>query len=171
MTSLQRMKKIDLAEKSLDRISQWIITSDAKAGFILAFHAAFIAFLSTKSGDLKRIITMQPLSWYQFLVTFLFIVFAYLVIKSIYHAIKSLNPDIAVREASVFFFGSIAGMGITKFKKSFTSMSEEDVEEELNNQVFINSQIAVAKFTNVRSSINNLLLAFFAWVILLIATA
>ena len=71
---------------------------------------------------------------------------------------------------SVFYFGSIANIGETKFKKQFKSLTEEEIIDELNSQVYINSQIAYQKYNDVKSGIKSLIFSGIFWIIILILT-
>lgn len=164
---MAEFNKIELAENNLKRVNYWISNSDSKIGIILAFQAGITAFLTTKGIEIKKIITTQAFDALHFILYLILILFLFFLIKSIFHAFKSLYPNISNREQSLLFFGNIASMGINKFKREFSSLTQENAIEELNNQTFTNSQIAVAKFKNVQESIKSFLFGFISWFIVL----
>ncbi len=163
-----QIDKLTLAENNLQRVNYWISNSDAKIGIVLAFQGGLTAFLTTKTSDIKQIITTQSFDISHLILYISILIYGFLLIKSVFSAFKALYPDITTRELSVFYFGSIAQMGATKFKKQFKSLSEEEIINELSDQVCINSKIALDKFTYVKSSIKSLILSGIFWVIILI---
>jgi len=91
--------------------------------------------------------------------------------KAVYFSFKTLFPDNKVREDSGFFFGSIANKGVAKFKKEFLNSKDDEIIEDINNQTFINSTIATAKFTWLKKSIVDTLIASALWIISLVFIA
>lgn len=166
-----KMKKLELIITNLERVSKWIEHADQKVGVALVFQAGLITFLTTgRLYDIKAILykkcDFSPL--FLLFLLFLFIIF---IVKATYYSFKALYPDPEERERSFFFFGSIANMQEGKFKKDFLSLTDEEVEEDLNNQVFINSKIAKEKFKNVKKAIYNTVLTTIFWALSLILIA
>lgn len=162
------LKRIGLAENNLERVNMWIANSDSKIGIALAFQAILPGFLSTKGKEIKTIITLQSFDFIHFLLYLSLALFVLSIIRAIYYSFKALFPDIATRESSLFFFGSIVNQGLQKFKKDFSKLSDVETEEDLNNQVFINSQIAVLKFSNIKRGIISTFYASILWLAILI---
>lgn len=164
-------EKINLAQNNLQRISEWISHADQKVGITLVFQAGLVAFItSSKADDIKVIIT-QKFDVLHFILYVALITFIFFIIKAAYHAFRALSPDFNVREDSLFFFGSIVTNGLTKFKKKFSALTDTDAEDDLNNQVFINSQIATFKFAQVQKAIFYTLFASLSWLVSLILVA
>lgn len=168
MSKLSAEKKIDLSEKNLERVNLWISHADQKIGIALLFQAGLTAFLTTsKADDIKKILLTNCNLLSTFLL-FSLILFAFFIIRGAYYSFKALYPDIRVRGSSLFFFGSIVSLGASKFKKEFSSLTNEEAEKDLNNQVFINSEIAALKFQNIKVSIFSTGLAAIFWALSLI---
>ncbi|MBU3979270.1 hypothetical protein KJ980_06080 [Patescibacteria group bacterium] len=162
-------KKISLAENNLQRINQWILHSDQKVGVALIFQAGLPAFLATsKADDVKKIITSPIFDLVHFVLYVSLLLFVFFIFKGIFCSFKALYPDITVREASLFFFGSIANQGLNRFRREFSALTDVHAEEDINGQVFINSQIAVKKFSNVKESITCTLYSAIFWFVSII---
>jgi hypothetical protein len=168
MSKLTEKQKIEAAEKNLERITAWISASDTKTGIVLAFQGGMVAFLSTKGKEVADIFHVNGLASETSVLAVLLLMFTIFLLWSVCTAFKALYPDTKLREPSPFFFGSIAVMGQEKYKQTMQLLTEEKMEEELNNQVHINSEIASNKFKNVRVSIKALLAASIFWLLILI---
>ncbi len=103
--------------------------------------------------------------WILYLSVVTFIVF---ITISIIYSFKALYPDIQIRKPSLFFFGSIASKKIEDFKKEFATLSEKEILEEINDQVYINSTIAKVKMEKIRTSITNFSIGAFSLLITLL---
>lgn len=161
-------QRVVVAEKNLERVISWISNSDAKIAVVLAFQGGMIAFLSTKGKEIVDVLASYTRAPAYDLLLVSLISFVCFFSWSVYAAFQALYPDIKFREQSPFFFGSIASMGQIKYKQTMRSLTEETAEEEINDQVYINSEIATAKFNNVKISIKALLAASIFWLFILI---
>lgn len=167
MTRISPSDKIQLAEENLKRVASWITHSDQKVGISLLIQGGLLGFLTTtRAEDIKKIIS-QPFDLLHFVLYLLLILFIFFILKGGFYSYKALFPDVQSRESSLFFFGSIAGMGLTQFKREFSQLTEDAVEDQLNNQTFITSQIALSKFQNVKAVISNTCLAGISWISIL----
>ena len=163
--------KVELATENLNRLIDWIKHSDNKIALINIFYAGLITFLINKTGDIVKIIKNNTFGWLQFILYFSIILFFFLLFKSVYKSFKALYPDIEMRDSSMFYFGSIAKQGKERFNKDFNELEDEEVLNQLNSQVYINSQIAFNKFECVRQSIKSLYACAIFWILILIFTA
>jgi len=160
--------KVELATENLNRLIDWIKHSDNKIALINIFYAGLITFFINKTGDIAKIIKNNTFGWSQFALYFSIILFTFFLIKSVYKSFKSLYPDVESREPSMFYFGSIAKQGQNKFIKDFKELNNEEILNQLNNQVYINSQIVISKFENVKQAINSLYVSIVFWFISLL---
>lgn len=159
-------EKTELYEKKLDRTLGWISNSDSKIGYVLAFNGVMIGLMINR---VPEIIKLMGKGFSISSLTFGFFSIAYLLIFSVslYYGFKVVFPDIEERKESYFFFGSIAKMDKKKFKEGIKSMENEEIENQLLDQIYINSTIAKQKFENIQKSLKALLIGFICWAILL----
>lgn len=162
------VKKIELAQLNLSRITGWINNSDSKVAIISVFQVGLIAFLINHINSIVKIIAAKTFGWPQFFLYFSIILFSFFLIKSIFKSFKSIYPDIEIRETSMFYFGSIAKQGQNKFVKEFEELKDEEILKQINSQVYINSQIAFNKFKSVKQSIKNLYVSVIFWIFTLV---
>lgn len=161
-------KKNRLAQDSLARINLWISHADQKIGIALLFQAGLVAFITTSKFDDVRKILSQNLDLIHFLFYSSLVLFAYFIILAAFYSFKALFPKTTSNYDSLFFFGSIINRSLDQYKKEMISLNEEDVMEDLNTQVYINSQIANSKFKDIKKAIVNTGLASIFWTIILI---
>lgn len=161
-------EKIDANYKNLERVNNWISNSDTKAGMILTFNGILCTYLITKTPLVKEIILRRGFDLPSFFLYLTFCAYALLLGVSLYHAFRVISPDIKERISSLFYFGTIAGMELKDFKKRMKELSQEDIEEELINQTYVNAKITITKFTNLKSSIRYLFLSLAFWALSLV---
>ncbi len=165
------INKLQLAQENLDRIIHWIQNSDSKATVINAFQVGLTVFLINKSPDIIKIIKNSPFGWFQFLLYFTIILFAFFLIKSVFECFSALYPNIEPKESSMFYFACIAKYGQQKFIKEFRELNDKETLDQINSQAYINSQIALKKFENVRKSIQSIYISGIFWIIVLVLTS
>ncbi|QPH53945.1 Pycsar system effector family protein [Pontivivens ytuae] len=71
-------------------------------------------------------------------------------IVSILLWLSAYNPRLAGAKGSLIFFDHIAGLSRTEFIKNWKMLTEENYEEDLLNQIFVNSQIARIRYKLLR---------------------
>lgn len=169
--SINISTKISLALDNLKRLTDWIKHSDSKIALISVFQGALATFLINKTSDVIQIIKLNTFGWLQFILYFSIILFVFFLVKSIYQSFQALYPDIKTKEFSLFYFGSIAKQGKEKFNKDFKELDEEGTLNQLNSQIYVNSQIAFIKFENVQKSIKSLYSCTIFWFFSLVIIA
>lgn len=130
----------------------WIKTSDQKATIILTIYGIILPFLNSNSEELITSLTGHP-------ELMIFISLSGLAsIVSIYSAFRCLSPRIFKNfRPSVIFFGSIveqypnddAYLHAIRNKMSNEALMEEEIAE----QIYINSRVAFRKFKDVSRAI------------------
>jgi hypothetical protein len=92
---------------------------------------------------------------------------------SVYLAIVAARPRLAVagQSRSVFYFGHVAQVRESEFRREFLDQSEADLRESLLAQIHAKAVIAQRKFANVRLSITFLIVALALWAAMQIALA
>lgn len=168
MTNKEYEYKIQLAKDNLNIVIDWIKHSDNKIPLINIFQAGLLTFLINKTTDIVKIIKTVTFGWPQFILYFSTILFFYFLVLSIYQAFKALYPEIRTSEYSMFYFASIAHQGKEKFHKDFESADYEYTLKQFDDQIHKNSQIAFAKFENIRKSVGSLYISGIFWIIALV---
>ncbi|MBN9483129.1 MAG: hypothetical protein BGO70_01075 [Bacteroidetes bacterium 43-93] len=151
-------KRIDRAEKNLQRKLEWISRVDTRVSFIAGVA---IAMLGVLANAFSRIICWE---WYHYAVFYSAAAFLFV---SLFYLYKSQNPKILAPNESLIFFGTIAKMKFDDFKSKFSNTSPEDYFDDLLHQVHINSEILCEKFYYLKSSITWIIIAVIPWLIAL----
>ena len=137
---------------SINYVAELIRASEIKAGLILSFYGILLNFVYQ---NLELVI--RHAATYQLLYVLLALWFI-ITGASIYFSIKCFIPHIEAKyEKNVFFFGDVISKygNIKEFSKTFYHISLDEIElfDQLGQQIYINSKIAAAKFSNVHRSI------------------
>lgn len=165
LEAINRKGKEEL-EFTLESVNAWLNNCDQKAGMVLAVIGVAVTVLMT--GDFVKFLRdyiFTPFVEYcegqgeylfslsRFIVFFLLVVAASLLIMSCYYLFKAIGANInytkmynenpGLVQKSYIFFGSISGMKYDEFKKD-----EVNYEDDLKSQIYVNSKIAATKFHN-----------------------
>lgn len=159
---------IGISKDNLQRMIDWIASSDQKIGIIMIVLGTATAYLSNKVGEIIKIFAGAKLGFWEFIVAFSITIYVFLIIKSGYFIFRALYPDIKTRSNSLFFFGSIASQNKEDFKRQIKSLTKEQVIDNLNDQTHIISELALFKFEKVKRAMESLFLAAIFWLILLV---
>ncbi|ASB89330.1 MULTISPECIES: Pycsar system effector family protein [Bacillus] len=185
MKNSNRVRKYnkDDAYKNLDRINFWISNSDSKASFVLAFLGIFIGVLFSSEFlyDILKTIAQILLAFdYKNIIFYLaslsliiLIVFLSLFGIASKYILDSLRPNLDpnhfieydIKANSNLHFQSIAEKSFNEFYKENKQLeSEEDLIQDIESQVYINSKIATEKFTSFKKA-----MSFTKWSLLFFA--
>jgi uncharacterized membrane protein YgdD (TMEM256/DUF423 family) len=149
---------LDVQERALDRISDWIRAADAKTTPILAIDAALTATLVGLAA--------RPGAWMEWSGYWLFLGAALLVTSLLMVAI-STSPRLTRRAPSLIFFGEIASLPPGEYLARVSARSPVDYLADLTTQCHRNAEIATAKYRWVRFATLALLLGLLPWLIAL----
>lgn len=168
---ITRKNKEDL-KHTYDTVNAWLNNCDQKAGILLAVVGVVITVLVTSDflKDLRMYIfgpfvkywteeTELDFSWSRFTVFVLLVIAVGMLITSCYYLFKAIwantdydkmreeNPNL-VRKSFVYW-GTISGMTYDDFKSD-----NVNYENDLKSQIYVNSQIAMAKFKNYNEGLH-----------------
>ncbi|TFD99502.1 hypothetical protein E2626_14240 [Jeotgalibacillus salarius] len=165
----------------LDRHLDWIKSCDTKASIVLAVIGIFLSALTAEHsinmfGEIAES-TIKNISFSNILyITFLVIAFSTF-IYGVYNLIRVLTPRLS-KEASfsneidiansLYFFESISGHHYKDFKSKFYSRSKSDEIDDIIGQIYINANIATAKYHNYSKGIKFSFIGITAIVILFV---
>jgi hypothetical protein len=163
-------KKTERAKDKFNIVNQWITNCDAKSSILLAFYGVLltVVFSSELSNEISKIFSSKFILvgiGYTELLSFLsgvsfvsFIVCSILCLFFIYNTLKArINDDIysqpELNNNSNIFFLKISKKTYSDFKNSSNNELPEDFLNDLNSQIFINSNIATEKFKSYNRSL------------------
>lgn len=140
------MEKINILQQQLDSIGNWIRSADTKASIILALNGVVFAHLLSLSNRILGVGDGCAYSIGVLLVTVPFIM-------SLFFAFRAILPKIKVEsDHALWFFGSIASTKKSDFIENLANATNDQIEANLIEQIYINSKIATEKHINLRSS-------------------
>ena len=153
---------LEILEKNLTRVQEWIKAADQKISILFAFEGVMITLFSVP--------IFQWLGSHWFLFSFLstltcvasFFLLSWGFIKLIF----SLAPQISrtYDKKSLIFFGDIAKVSLQEYSVAVDEMTEVQYREDLIEQIFTSSQIALIKHKSFKES-----LYFFVWGVFMLA--
>lgn len=153
--------------ETLKSVNDWIKFSDTKAVALLGFQSIFLSFILSKALD-SEFKEMNSILSYIVLVVSLI-----LNALSVLWAFRCLNPRLKlIGGVSPIYFGTISEKFSNSreyrdfFKEKFST--EEDIEEELAGQVYVNSTIAWKKFRCVAFTLRFLVASLALWTVYLL---
>lgn len=169
----------------MEFINQWISNCDTKSSFIFAFLGVLltIIFSSTIGEDMVSVFSFKKAAkidcdsvrnFFCFLCVIAFLIGVVVTFYYIYFTLKAkIDPktytQTGVKTDSNIFYGTIASKKYESFKKECDDETDSDFINDINSQIFINSNIATEKFKNYNKSLMWALITFalFALFILL----
>ncbi len=151
------LKRAEL-ESNLARVHEWTKSADQKVGVFLALQGIVLTIVFPPA--ISWII--QNLSYSNFV---MLIIGCVLILLSLYKSIFAVLPRLTKNSAekSITYFGDIAKFSLKGFKEAVKGLSEEQYEDELIEQTYISSGIALRKYVQLRESV----LSFLGGVVLL----
>lgn len=163
------MEKIEKSLKKLEIINQWISNCDTKSSFIMTFLGVIITLILTSEvgAEMMKTLTFHftcNIDWItiknflSFNLTLFFFVSISFTFYNIYktligridskvYAEQNLNTD------SNLFFGNIASKKFTDFENETNTESDAEYLNDINSQIFINSNIVTEKFKYYNKSL------------------
>ena len=136
---------MDQLEKNLNRIHEWIRAVDQKVSIFLAFQGIVMTLLVSNFDDFflnnHRLFYCSQIKILLGLAGVCILFFScYKSIMVIISRIKGKN-----KHDSFIFFGGIANMTLSEFKKVIDKASSSDYEKEYIDQIYISAKIAKRK--------------------------
>lgn len=172
--------------KILERINFWISNCDTKISFALAFAGVLLAgFLSSSiiTGSINKLIekTTKVYTTATFwevrildvciLVLIAFIICVVIAVTYLFRALKgsidtSVYQESGLTTNSLIFFGTIANQSFQSFKDNVSTSNENQIENDLLSQIYINSKICQRKFELYNKGVNYLIASIILFVLL-----
>lgn len=144
--------KTERNEKILDRVQEWIKSVDQKVSIFLAFQGVVIALLIPKIQLSPFLNFKNP--YYTPLGVILYMTSLLLLIFSCYKSISVIIPRLfKIGTQSITYFGDIASMRLSEYKKLLNKTNETEYQDELINQIHISAIIAKNKHEQFREAV------------------
>ena len=147
--------KKDDAYQTLTLINTWIGNIDTKISFALALAGVLIGVIFS-GGEILAVILVGTLYCVSFLSAISFI-------WAIIARIKNPNHSL-----SIFFFGSIGKMELQNYKDRASSITEQELIEDLEEQIHTNSKICIQKAKWYNMGIKFLLGTVILWFVCMV---
>jgi hypothetical protein len=178
------MELIDKSIKKLELVNQWISNVDTKSSFILTFYGVIVTiiFSSEIGNKMLDVFTYEKAAeinsvsiklFFCFFIVIAFFIAAIITFYNIYQTLKGrINPKIyqqkGLKTDSNIFFGTIASKRYSDFETQTNSENDDILLNDLNSQIYINSNIAKSKFNHYNKSVIWLIISFISFVIFMI---
>jgi hypothetical protein len=147
---------LEAAQKTLDRLLDWVGRSDTKFSIVLGVGTGMLGFLATSAPHRPGSAAMGSA-----------IVAVVLLVLSLTFVYRGLYPRTKGPQGSLAYFGSIAGKERGELKGSFRGRSAEEHLDDVLDQVHRNSEIVDLKFRALRWAYRSLLAAVPFWAVAL----
>lgn len=141
-------------ENQLDRIIGFYSRIDTKASVIFAINVSMTGYLISRTSYLL----LQLPSLWIFAVSYVLCLAISLI--SLY---LSTKPNTTAPEESLLFFCHISLCDRTVFKERLSQLTELQLIDDLNNQIWANSDILAKKFKHIDTSYIMTLLSAIPW--------
>lgn len=158
-TLLDMTQRIDIAEKQLERLLEWIPILDTKFNIILGIELAMLGLLASFAPPFK------VWEWHTYILTVLTLFF---LLKSLLSFYIANNPHLDGPSDSLIFFESVARLSKDLYRTMFYRQTQQEYLTDILTQCHINSLIISKKFQLLKVAYNNLLLSALFWVILIV---
>lgn len=137
------MNKVDFLEKTLERQIGFVRASETRVSFTLPAMSLVLGIwlYGFKQAETDNVVAV--LSGSLSLVGFIVL---------IYFVWLSMFPQTEGAKKSLIFFGSISNTSLEEYRELVLQQKEEDYMHDLIQQIHINSQIAMNKFSSVKSA-------------------
>ncbi|MBP6912416.1 MAG: hypothetical protein KBB86_00605 [Candidatus Pacebacteria bacterium] len=148
--------RIEQAELNLQRKLDWISRYDSRIAFVSGIAIAMLGVLVNAITSFCN----QPMYIYLSFGLALGLLFT-----SLIFVYKSQYPKTKSSNASLIYFGTIANLKVSDFKKRFKDLTDEEYLDDLLSQTHINAQILSKKFSYLKISLILILLSVIPWLI------
>ncbi|GAA5507385.1 Pycsar system effector family protein [Novipirellula caenicola] len=153
---MDSISKIEQAWKTHSYLNQYIAFADAKAGVVITFASALVAYFAPKTGcsNSSEIVGSVLLVFTATAMAFaIMTVFPRLItLKDTQHPFRSMMKKSVVRPGFIFWKEILAHGDVEQFVNSFTSRTDEDVLQDVLAHNFVLSSIANTKYDRLAIS-------------------
>lgn len=150
--------KIQVAEKNLDRLLEWINRFDNKSTIILGIDTGMLGYLGSSAPSVQTwtisIILLVILAVGALLLSLLYVYFG-------------IYPRTKGPQDSLIYFGSIVKKSVDEYKQAFSGQNDDGYLTDLLEQCHRNSEILDQKFDCLKKAYRLLLISVLPWALAL----
>lgn len=150
------MNRVDVLEKELDRLLQWVRAAESRLALVLPLSAAMLGALA---ASIPRVFEWTAVA----AIAASFAAF-FLVLSILFSAFATF-PRTTGPKGSLIYFGGIDTFELEQFKSKMTELSEDEYVDDLVSQCHRNAQIATKKYMWVQRSMGTLLISVIPWTV------
>ena len=147
-------EKLDLAEKNLEWLLEWIGRFDNKTSVILALNTGMLGVLASFAPPLH---IWTPVVYVTTIISLLSLGLSFLFVY------LGMFPQTSGPRSSLLYFGSIAKIPILKYQQDFAKQSVEEHLNDVLEQSHRNSEILNGKFKFLKLAYCTLLISLIPW--------
>jgi len=148
--------QLNIAEKNLEFLLDWIGRYDNKSSVILGIDTGMLGVLATFAPD--------KAFWDSWMILFAFSSIILLLLSLLFVYLGNY-PRLKGPSESLFYFGSICKKCLIQYQQGFSKRSKEECLNDLLEQCHRNSEIINQKFNYLKWAYLLLLLSVIPWVI------
>lgn len=148
--------KIEISEKNLQRLLEWVSRFDNKSVIILGVDTGMLGVLATFAPPLKSLSSAS--------IIFALISILFLALSLLFIYLGSY-PRTTGPKKSLLFWVCISKCSFSEYRESFLNQSDEEYLNDLLEQCHRNSEIIDDKFTNLKRAYRMLFVALSPWII------
>lgn len=146
---------------------EWLKFAETKATLIITVQGVLLTIIYTNAKDLYEAITSSNV---QFVLT---VISALLFLLTLLFSFLAINPNLKNNlKKSAIYFGTIKNYkNYSEYHNTLKELNEEEINEMLSEQIYINSNIAWNKFVKVGWAIrffSSLVLVLFVQILIYI---
>ncbi|MGQ2968891.1 MAG: Pycsar system effector family protein [Allorhizobium sp.] len=151
--------KVETAERQLAAVQTFFPRLDGKVTTLFGIASAqfVVLLLNLTIEDLKH--------WY---LAFLIGLYCLLYLAGLGWLYVCTHPHLAAGSRALTFFGHVAQLGENEFVVEYTSLTPEQLLNDLSRQIWRNSQIVAQKFKYLRNASTAILASSLPWLIIII---
>jgi hypothetical protein len=152
------VNRIDVLEKELARLLEWVRASESRLALVLPLSTAMLGALAVLAPAANK--------WTVFTAVTSSFASLFLSLSMVFSACASF-PRTSGPKGSVIYFGGVVDRDLVQYEKAMRDLQEEDYIQDLARQCHRNAQIAVAKYSWTRRAIACLFFGTGPWAIAL----
>lgn len=149
-------KQLQLAEKNLDYLLEWVSRFDNKSYVVLGINTGMLGVIATFAPAVSL--------WDSLMIVFalLFIIF---LTASLLFVYLGNYPRLKGPSDSLFYFGAVCNLKLDQYQQEFSKRSPEEHLKDLLEQCHRNSEILNQKFTYLKWAYRTLFVGVIPWAI------
>lgn len=155
----EEINRIDILEKNLARLLQWINGIDAKMSAILAIDTSMLAILAAVTAQLK--------AWTGLMTIYVLVIFILLLVTLVCLCCATFPQTRGPLSSLLFFEGIVHKKKEEDYLSEIQKVSYERYLEDLARQCYRNAEIASSKYRYIKYALIFLFVSIIPWLLLM----